>query len=74
MIDGFVDNFKNRYLVPMFKTAQDNPNTEKLATKLQDALIDKWMAEGLKPDELKRMLSGVDSAEMIERYVKKLAG
>ncbi|OWY93538.1 Avirulence (Avh) protein, partial [Phytophthora megakarya] len=75
MIDGLSDNFNYRHLVRMFKTAKNDPNTKQLATKLQDALIDKWVAEDLKPDELKRILSGVDSAEeMIKRYVKKLAG
>ncbi|OWZ06647.1 hypothetical protein PHMEG_00021071 [Phytophthora megakarya] len=54
MIDGFLDNIGNRHLVQMLNAAKKDPESEKLATNLEDGLIDKWMADGLKPEELKR--------------------
>ncbi|OWY98467.1 hypothetical protein PHMEG_00030765 [Phytophthora megakarya] len=73
MIDGLLGNLDDRDLVRMFKTAKEDPHTEKLATKLENELIDKWLAKNLKTDELKQMLSRVDSAEIIEGYATKLA-
>ncbi|OWZ18843.1 hypothetical protein PHMEG_0007009 [Phytophthora megakarya] len=68
MIDGFLDNIGNRHLVQMLNAAKKDPESEKLATNLEDGLIDKWMADGLKPEELKRKFSDVNPAEeMIAR-------
>ncbi|OWZ06972.1 Avirulence (Avh) protein [Phytophthora megakarya] len=73
MIDGLLSYFNDGHLVRMFKTAKEDPHTEKLAISLENALLDKWMAEGLKPEKLEQILSRMDSAEMIKRYAMKLA-
>ncbi|KAE9011124.1 hypothetical protein PR002_g15182 [Phytophthora rubi] len=73
MIDGLMANYFERKLLRIFDAAKKDPSTEKLATDLQNALINKWIAAKEKPADLKRMLVGVPTSdEMVARYVEKL--
>ncbi|KAE9334192.1 hypothetical protein PR003_g13647 [Phytophthora rubi] len=73
MIDDLMANYIERTLLRMFDVAKKDPSTEKLATDLQNALINKWIDAKEKPAGLKRMLDGVPTAdEMVARYVEKL--
>ncbi|KAE9097137.1 hypothetical protein PF007_g16729 [Phytophthora fragariae] len=73
MIDGLKASYWDRGLLTMFDAAKKDPSTEKLATNLQNALINKWIVAKEKPADLKRTLNeGPASEEMIARYVKKL--
>ncbi|KAE9334190.1 hypothetical protein PR003_g13645 [Phytophthora rubi] len=73
MIDGLMANNIERTLLRMFDVAKKDPSTDKLATNLQNALINKWIVEKKKPAYLKEMLYGVPTSdEMIARYVEKL--
>ncbi|KAE9332409.1 hypothetical protein PR003_g14540 [Phytophthora rubi] len=73
MIDGLMANYVERVLLRIFDAAKKDPSMEKLATNLQNALIDKWIVAKEKPAGLKWMLDGVPTSdEMIARYVEKL--
>eukprot|EP00644_Phytophthora_capsici_P011642 jgi/Phyca11/19596/fgenesh1_pg.PHYCAscaffold_50_\ len=73
MIDGLVDNYHISALVPMLAAAEKVPSTKKLASQLQDALVEKWVAEKKTMAYLKPRLKGVPSSDdMLERYTKKL--
>ncbi|POM61384.1 hypothetical protein PHPALM_29608 [Phytophthora palmivora] len=73
MLNGLRANYIDRLLLPMLKAAKNDPSTEKLASNLQNALINKWLVDKKKPEDLYRMLDGVETSdELIERYIKKL--
>uniref|UniRef100_H3GEX7 RxLR effector PexRD54 WY domain-containing protein n=1 Tax=Phytophthora ramorum TaxID=164328 RepID=H3GEX7_PHYRM len=72
MIDAFRASYNDRALLRMFDAARKVPSTEKLATTLENALLNKWVRDKESPAELSKMLSGVVTAdEMIQRYIKK---
>ncbi|KAE9359091.1 hypothetical protein PR003_g953 [Phytophthora rubi] len=73
MLDGIMDSYIERALLKIFNAATKDPSTEKLATNLQNALINKWIVAKKKPADLKWTLVGVPTGdEMIARYVEKL--
>ncbi|ETK72439.1 hypothetical protein L917_20192 [Phytophthora nicotianae] len=73
MIDGLRANYNDLRLLRIFDAAKSDPNTEKLAANLQNALVDTYGLLRRKPADLKRMRDGVPTSDkMIERYVKKL--
>ncbi|GMF60828.1 unnamed protein product [Phytophthora fragariaefolia] len=73
MIDGLRANYNDINLLRIFDKAKKDPSTEKLATNLQSALIDKWVGEKIPLETLKGRFNHIpNSDEMIERYVKKL--
>ncbi|POM73220.1 Avirulence protein (Avh) [Phytophthora palmivora] len=45
MLNGLRANYNDRALLRMFKAAKNDPSTEKLASDLQNALINKWLAD-----------------------------
>ncbi|OWZ08874.1 hypothetical protein PHMEG_00018512 [Phytophthora megakarya] len=73
MIDALMDHFSEYKLLPMFNAAKSDPNTEKLAANLQNALINKWFDKKINPDDLLQRLHNVEGAnELIQRYRTKL--
>ncbi|GMF30508.1 unnamed protein product [Phytophthora fragariaefolia] len=73
MIDGLRANYNDINLLRIFDKAKKDPTTEKLATNLQSALIDKCVDEKIPLETLKGRFNHIpNSDEMIERYVKKL--
>ncbi|KAE9082072.1 hypothetical protein PF007_g22412 [Phytophthora fragariae] len=73
MLDGLMDNYNEISLLQIFDAAKKDPRTEKLATNLQNALINQWIVVKKNPADLKRRFNGVlTSDEMIARYVEKL--
>ncbi|ETI30095.1 hypothetical protein F443_22784 [Phytophthora nicotianae P1569] len=73
VIDGIRANYYDINLLPILNAAKKDPSTEKLATQLQNALIDKWVAEKKEPAQLIRRFGYMKHAdEMIQRYIKKL--
>ncbi|OWZ07043.1 hypothetical protein PHMEG_00020617 [Phytophthora megakarya] len=74
MIDVLGEHYGNRALLRMFNTANNDPRSKKIATELQNALINKWLIDQKTPMALKEDLISVETAdEMINRYVKELA-
>ncbi|OWZ11716.1 Avirulence (Avh) protein [Phytophthora megakarya] len=73
MFDTLDSNFNELNLLEVLKVAKENPSTENIAMKLEDALIEKWLAKGTKPEYLYKLHGPKDNAnELIGRYVKKL--
>ncbi|KAE8976213.1 hypothetical protein PR003_g25231 [Phytophthora rubi] len=73
MLDGLMGNYIERVLLRMFDAAKKDPSAEKLATNLQNALINKWIVAKEKPAYLRGLLDGVPTSDkMIARYVEKL--
>ncbi|KAK1935670.1 hypothetical protein P3T76_010365 [Phytophthora citrophthora] len=73
MIDGFRANYYDLNLVPMLGMAEKVPSTNKLASQLKDALVDKWVTEKKPLAYVKHWLKGIEySDDMLERYTKKL--
>ncbi|KAE9307208.1 hypothetical protein PR003_g21055 [Phytophthora rubi] len=73
MLDGIMDNYNERALLRIFDAAKKDPSTEKLATNLQNALINKWIVDKEKTADLKRRFSKLPTSdEMIARYGEKL--
>ncbi|KAG1699988.1 hypothetical protein DVH05_012422 [Phytophthora capsici] len=72
MIDGLRNVYTDRVLVQVLSIAK-NGRTEKLATDMQNALLNKWLAAKKTPEEIKLMLHGIaNSDDMITRYATKL--
>uniref|UniRef100_H3GXM3 RxLR effector PexRD54 WY domain-containing protein n=1 Tax=Phytophthora ramorum TaxID=164328 RepID=H3GXM3_PHYRM len=75
VIDGLRTSYNDRSLLEMFDAAKKIPSTEKLATDLQNAMLNTWVHEKRSPAELSNMLSDVAPAdEMIQRYIKISTG
>ncbi|KAL3673926.1 hypothetical protein V7S43_001613 [Phytophthora oleae] len=75
MIDGIRGNYHDLELVPMLAAAEKVPSTQKLASQLQDALVDKWIAEKKTVAYLKGwLIRDASSDEMLERFTTKLNG
>ncbi|KAL3670767.1 hypothetical protein V7S43_003955 [Phytophthora oleae] len=73
MIDGIRGNIHDLELVRMLAVAEKVPSTKKLASQLQDALVEKWIAEKRTLADLKSWLNHLASADdILARYTKKL--
>ncbi|KAK1935674.1 hypothetical protein P3T76_010369 [Phytophthora citrophthora] len=70
MIDGFRANYYDLNLVPMLGMAEKVPSTNKLASQLKDALVDKWVAKKVSPSQVKYWLNGIAYSD--DRYTTKL--
>lgn len=73
MIDGLRTNYFEIRLLEILNTAKKDPSTGKLATKLQNALVDKWVAEKEPLVVLKDRFAFMPSGtEMLKKYAAKL--
>ncbi|POM67765.1 Hypothetical protein PHPALM_16173 [Phytophthora palmivora] len=63
MLNGLRANYNDIALLGMLKAAKKDPYTEKLASNLQNALINKWLVDKEKPEDLYRMLDGVETSD-----------
>ncbi|KAK1935692.1 hypothetical protein P3T76_010387 [Phytophthora citrophthora] len=75
MIGGLHANYRDQNLVSILAAAEKIPSTKKLASQLQDALVDKWVAEKESLSYVKSWLNGVhapSSDDMLEQFTKKL--
>ncbi|KAE9270083.1 hypothetical protein PF001_g28943, partial [Phytophthora fragariae] len=52
MLDGLMDNYNEISLLQIFDAAKKDPRTEKLATNLQNALINQWIVVKKNPADL----------------------
>uniref|UniRef100_H3H3G1 RxLR effector PexRD54 WY domain-containing protein n=1 Tax=Phytophthora ramorum TaxID=164328 RepID=H3H3G1_PHYRM len=74
MIDGLLASYAERDLLGMFDAARKVPSTEKLATTLEDALLNKWVRDKESPASISTLLTSTDintADEMIQRYIEK---
>ncbi|KAF4146174.1 hypothetical protein GN958_ATG04649 [Phytophthora infestans] len=73
MIDCFRANYYDIRLVSILDAAKKDSATKKLASKLEDALLDKWVAAREKLADLRRIFGdGEPYDNLLERYSKKL--
>ncbi|OWZ01365.1 Avirulence (Avh) protein [Phytophthora megakarya] len=73
VFDVLDKHYSDRTLLKMFNNAQNEPKSKKLATKLQNSLINKWLVDKKTPADLKKRFNDVETAdELIQRYVKEL--
>eukprot|EP00644_Phytophthora_capsici_P018547 jgi/Phyca11/127980/e_gw1.73.178.1 len=73
MIDELLGNYHSMGLVPILEAAEKVPSTKKLASQLQDALVDKWIADKETVAYVRSWLTRYSSSgDILERYTKKL--
>ncbi|KAG7387331.1 hypothetical protein PHYPSEUDO_014425 [Phytophthora pseudosyringae] len=74
MIDAIRANYSDRQLLRIFNAAKQDPSTEKLASNLENAMLDKWLVAKENPASLKWTYDGLPGIDgIIQRYSKKFA-
>ncbi|KAF4133361.1 hypothetical protein GN958_ATG17482 [Phytophthora infestans] len=73
MIDSLHTKYNYPWLLRMIQSAKQDPSTEKLASRIQNEMINKWVADKENPAHLEKLLYGTPTYEAtLERYVHKL--
>nr|AEK81372.1 Avh456 [Phytophthora sojae] len=73
MIDGLRASYNDISLMGILAAAKKEPKTKKLATDLENALVNKWVAEKEPLAVLQKRFDHVPSSgELLKRYVAKL--